>query len=64
MTDRRALFFLGASLVVALLIPLTDDEFRFVPIGLALVYAVLAIASFLDHRSRQSMAEEEDRHSR
>ena len=46
--DRRALFFLFAAALVAALIPLTDAEFRFVPIGLAIVYVVLALASYLE----------------
>ncbi|HJU50966.1 MAG TPA: hypothetical protein VJ815_01410 [Acidimicrobiia bacterium] len=50
--DRRALFFLLAAAVVAALIPLIDEEFRFLAIGLAIVYVVLALASYLDHRSR------------
>jgi hypothetical protein len=50
--DRRALFFLFAAAVVAALIPVTNEEFRFVPIGLAVVYVLLALASYLDHRSR------------
>jgi hypothetical protein len=52
--DRRALFFLGAAVVVGLLIAVTDREIRWVPIGLAALYLVLALASYLDHRSRQS----------
>ena len=52
--DRRALFFLGAAVVVALLIGVTDREIRWVPTGLAALYLVLALASYLDHRSRQS----------
>lgn len=54
--DRRALFFLLAAALVAALIPVTDDEFRFVPIGLAVVYLVLALASYLDHRGRRLSA--------
>ncbi|HEY7583261.1 MAG TPA: hypothetical protein VIB78_06545 [Acidimicrobiia bacterium] len=50
--DRRALFFLFAAAVVSALIPVTNEEFRFVPIGLAVVYVLLALASYLDHRSR------------
>lgn len=50
--DRRAVFFLGAALVVALLIPLIDGEHRWVPIGLAALYVVLAAASWLDQRGR------------
>ena len=52
--DRRALFFLMAAVVVALLIPLTDREIRWVPTGLAALYVILALASYLDHWSRQS----------
>ncbi|HKY49490.1 MAG TPA: hypothetical protein VJQ79_16075 [Acidimicrobiia bacterium] len=52
--DRRAFFFLGAAFVVGLLIAVTDREIRWVPTGLAALYLVLALASYLDHRSRQS----------
>jgi len=52
--DRRALFFLVAAVVVALLIGVTDREIRWVPTGLAALYLVLALASYLDRRSRQS----------
>jgi len=51
--DRRAVFFLVAALVCALLIPATDDEFRWVPIATSIVYVVLAVASFLDAWSRK-----------
>ena len=57
--DRRALFFLMAAVVVALLIPLTDREIRWVPTGLAALYVVLALGSYLDRRSRQSPPREE-----
>jgi hypothetical protein len=50
--DRRALFFLGAAVVVALLVGVTDREIRWVPTGLAALYLVLALASYLDRRSR------------
>jgi hypothetical protein len=49
--DRRAIFFLGAGAVSALLIPATDSELRWVPAWLAAVYAVLALVSYLDWRS-------------
>ena len=52
--DRRAVFFIGAAFACALLVPLMDDEFRWVPITTAIVYVVLALASFLDARSRHS----------
>ena len=49
--DRRALFFLGAAGLCAALIAETDAEVRWVPIALAVVYVVLALASWLDWRS-------------
>ena len=52
--DRRALFFLGAAAVVGLLVAVTDREIRWVPTGLAVLYLVLALASYLDRRSRRS----------
>ena len=50
--DQRAIFFLGAAFVCALLIPVTDGEHRWVPIALAVVYVLLALASWADRRSR------------
>jgi hypothetical protein len=49
--DRRALFFLVAAAMCAALIAETDAEVRSVPIGLAITYVVLALASYLDWRS-------------
>jgi len=49
--DRRALFFLVAAAACALLIPVADAEFRALTGGLALTYVVLALLSYLDHRS-------------
>jgi hypothetical protein len=49
--DRRALFFLGAGAVCAALIAETDAELRSVPIGLSILYVVLALASYFDWRS-------------
>jgi hypothetical protein len=49
--DRRALFFLGAGAVCAALIAETDSELRGVPIGLSIIYVVLAVASYLDWRT-------------
>ena len=46
--DRRALFFLGAAVVSAVLIPVTESEQRWVPVALAVVYALLAVASWAD----------------
>jgi len=49
--DRRAIFFLGAGAVCAALIPVTDTELRWVPTWTAVVFVVLALASYLDWRS-------------
>ena len=46
--DRRAIFFLGAGALSAVLIPETDLELRWVPTLLAVIYVVLAAASYLD----------------
>ena len=50
--DRRAIFFLGAGAVSAALIAETDAELRWVPTVLAMIYVVLALASYLDWRSQ------------
>jgi hypothetical protein len=50
--DRRALFLLGAAVVCAVLIPVTESEQRWVPIALAIVYVLLALASWADARGR------------
>jgi hypothetical protein len=51
-TDLRALFFAGAAAVSGGLIPLTPATYRWLPVVLVIVYALLAGASFLDSRSR------------
>jgi hypothetical protein len=50
--DRRVGFFLGAAAACFLLIPVADPELRWVASGTGAVYVLLAIASFLDSRSR------------
>ena len=50
--DRRAIFFIGAAVVSAMLIPVTEQAQRWVPAVLAIVYVVLAIASWADKRTR------------
>ncbi|WP_116996973.1 hypothetical protein [Desertimonas flava] len=50
--DRRAAFFLLAAVVSGLLAPVTDADERWVPIGLAGLYVVLAAASWADRHSR------------
>jgi hypothetical protein len=52
--DRRAAFFLFAALAAALLVPVTEEEHRWVPIALVIVYLVLAAASWADRRSRRA----------
>ena len=52
MRDRRALFFLVAALVCVALWPLAEARYRNLTLGLAGVYVLLALASWLDFRSR------------
>ena len=49
--DRRAVFFLLAALVCALLVPLSDGH-AWVAGVVSGVYVLLAVGSWLDHRSR------------
>jgi hypothetical protein len=51
--DRRAVFFLGAAIVCALLIPVTEGEDGWVPVALSIVYALLSLASWADTHSRR-----------
>jgi hypothetical protein len=51
--DRRAVFFLGAALVSGFLVPLTDPPLRWVPEALAIIFVVLAGASYLDARTNR-----------
>ena len=50
--DRRAVFFAGAAIVCAILIPVTEQQQRWVPVMLAILYFVLAVASWADKRTR------------
>jgi hypothetical protein len=50
--DRRAAFFLGAAVISALLIPVTEQAQRWAPAALAIVYVLLSVASWADHRTR------------
>jgi hypothetical protein len=50
--DKRALFFLAAAGLCLLILPVTPDAYRTVGIVLVITYLVLALASWLDHRSR------------
>ena len=53
MRDRRAMFFLLAALVCLLLVPLADQQFRWVTLGVGVTYLLLALASYLDFRGRR-----------
>jgi uncharacterized membrane protein YqjE len=50
--DRRAVFFLVAAGLCALLVPVSDPQHRWVAALTAVVYVVLAALSALDHHSR------------
>jgi hypothetical protein len=54
--DRRAVFFIAAAIVCAVLVPVTEPENRWVPISLTIVYALLSLASWADTRSRSRSA--------
>ncbi|MDQ1436402.1 MAG: hypothetical protein QOK43_31 [Acidimicrobiaceae bacterium] len=51
--DRRAAFFLIAAAACLAVVPVGVEKFRAVAVVTAVVYAVLAVLSFLDHRSRR-----------
>ena len=51
--DRRAAVFLVFAVVCVVLVPFTDDSYRWVPIVTSIAYVVLALASFLDALSRR-----------
>jgi hypothetical protein len=51
--DRRAQFFALAALLCLALVPLADDKYRELTAGVGAVYLVLALASYLDFRSRR-----------
>ena len=50
--DRRAAFFVVAALVCLALTPVAESEYDWVCVALAVVYLVLAVASYLDARTR------------
>jgi hypothetical protein len=52
--DKRAVFFLAAAGLCLLILPVTPAKYRDVGIVLIVVYLVLALASWLDFRSRAS----------
>ena len=50
--DRRAVFFIVASLACLAMVPVGLPEYRDIAAGTAVVYVVFAVLSFLDFRSR------------
>jgi hypothetical protein len=51
--DQRALFFLIAAGAAFLLAPVTDEELRYVPELVTVIYLILAAASYLDWRTNK-----------
>jgi hypothetical protein len=51
--DKRARFFVVAAILCALLVPVTPSELQLVGEVLVVVYLALALASWLDFRSRR-----------
>ena len=52
--DRRAIFFGVAASALLMLTPVAPREFTWLLLGLAGVYALLALASFADWKSARS----------
>ena len=55
MRDRRALFFVIAAAACFLLVPLADQEHRWVATATGIAYAVLAVGSWLDAAGRRHL---------
>ena len=51
--SKRVQFFVLAGFVCAALTPVAEDDVRFVPVALAIVYGVLALLSALDDAGRR-----------
>jgi hypothetical protein len=51
--DQRAVFFVVAAGMSGLLIPVIEDDLRYVPEIVSVVYVFLAAASYLDWRTKQ-----------
>ena len=49
MSDKRAQFFVLAALVCVALAPVAPEAYRTTTIGVAVTYALLALASWADH---------------
>jgi len=50
--DKRARFFLAAAGLCLLVLPVTPSAYRTLGIVLVITYVVLAVASWLDYRTR------------
>jgi hypothetical protein len=50
--DRRATFFLLAAVLCLVLVPVAQERFRNLTLGVGGVYLLLSLASYLDFRSR------------
>jgi hypothetical protein len=53
MNDKRAQFFFLTSLVCLALVLVADDAYRTITLVVSATYALLALASYLDQRSRR-----------
>ena len=51
--DRRVIFFLVAAVICAVLVPLAESKFRWVPIVTSAAYVLLAGAVALDQWSKR-----------
>jgi uncharacterized membrane protein len=51
--DRRAVFFICSAVICMLLATVTPSDLRWVGNTMAIAYALLAAASWLDHASRR-----------
>jgi hypothetical protein len=49
---RRAVFFAVAAVICAALVPVSEEDLRWVPTTTAITYVVLALLSALDEISR------------
>jgi hypothetical protein len=55
MSDRRAVIFLVFAAVCFALTPIAEPAFRWVSITFGSIYILLALASYLDARSRSRL---------
>jgi heme A synthase len=53
--DRRVSFFLLASAIGFVLTPVVDAQHRWVAIAVGVTYLLLALAAFLDRRTRDRL---------